>query len=952
MKLSKSVWSSWKEQSITQRYTSFVKPQKAELSDFIKQLTRIDETMLADAPSLEEVMTEMLPYLHNAVLIAHHASFDLSFLQRALDLCGYAPFDGPVLDTVDVLRIAFPDLSTLQLSLVSQIFEIEHEQPHRADSDAEATAKIWLHCLDKLENLPLITLQRLVHLFEQGPSSLTDLAWFLQHLCEQKMHEMDKDMIDQDQAHYFRQFFLRVSDWTEEEHPREQLNDEDHHLSETFDSFYEQLKSSFAENYKGYESRQAQEQMIHDIYVALQRGNHFMVEAGTGTGKSLGYLIPSLYYGIQTEQKIVVSTHTLNLQEQIRQRDIPLLQQLFPVPFLAAVLKGRNHYLCLRKFEHKMNNTGELTTKEDLLNGAQMMIWLTETEHGEDEELNFGNKGKEFWHSVESDADSCLNRACPWFRKCFYHRAKHRANLADLVITNHSLLFTDVKAEHRLIPSYHHLVVDEAHHFEDVAGQHLGQMVSYTKFTNALTFLYRDHKNGLLPTLQQELQLSGIEELINLSTQLFPCFERVIHIKEKWDQLTDWIFQNCLSSQDHQNAEGGQLILRIRPDKMPRNWTVALNMEDDLYLEINQLIKQMDRLLKQIREGDDGEQFQGLVTDVSGIVKDITRMRDTIRTFIQTSEDNTVYWMEASTVYKSKSLQLNCIPIDVSAILRDLFFEKKESVILTSATLTVGKSFEYAAKQLGLQDSMNSGKLMTSLLPSPFEYRKNVLVCIPRDFPKIKGGASGDEQFTNQLIDSLAETAIATKGRMLVLFTSYRMLKKVHTELKTKLASSGIELLGQGIDSSNRSKLTRRFQNGKASVLLGTSSFWEGVDIPGQALTCLVLVRLPFQPPNHPIVEAKSEYLRQQQKNPFMDYAVPQAVIRFKQGFGRLVRTSDDYGIVILYDTRVIDTNYGKHFLYSLPGPKIEHMPNHGLVSRIVEWLEQRGKMNENRENI
>lgn len=938
--------------AITARYASFVKPKQAELSDFIKQLTGIDETLLADAPSLEDVITEMLPYLKDAILIAHHASFDLSFLQRALEICGYAPYDGPVLDTIEFLRIVFPELSSLQLSMVSQTFELEHDQPHRADSDAIATAQIWLQCLEKLERLPLITLQRLVYLFDHAPTSLQDMAWFLKELCAHKEQEMALEAVDADQHRYFRQFALNVEDWTEEEHPREQLDPIDLQMTDSFDTFYTDLKQRFAAHYDKYESRQAQEHMINNIYTALHTGKHLMVEAGTGTGKSLGYLIPSLYYSVQTEQKIVVSTHTINLQEQIRQRDIPLLHELFPVPFSASVLKGRSHYLCLRKFEHKMNSTEELTTKDDILNAAQMIIWLTETEHGEDEEIHFGNKGREFWHSVASDADSCLNRVCPWFRKCFYHRAKHRANLADIVITNHSLLFTDVKAEHRLIPSYNHLVVDEAHHFEEVAGKHLGQIVSYMGLTNTLTLLYRDQQNGHLPLLQQELQLSGIDAFIDESNKLQNCYERIVKIKENWDQLTEWLYQNCLSWQENQNAEAGQLIMRIKPSHMPEKWEVAKQLEDNIYVEASQLIKQVERIVLNIKEKDEAEELQGFITDISGMVKDITRMRDTIRTFVKTSDSNTVYWLEASTTFKSKSLQMNCIPIDVSPILRDAFFEKKESVILTSATLSVGKSFDHAAEQLGLSESMESGRVMTSLLPSPFEYRKNVLVCIPRDFPKIKGGASGDEQFVTQLISSLTETAIATKGRMLVLFTSYRMLKKVHAELKTSLQEHGIDVLGQGIDSGNRSKLTRRFQSSEACVLLGTSSFWEGVDIPGQALTCLVLVRLPFQPPNHPIVEAKSEYLREQRKNPFMDYAVPQAVIRFKQGFGRLVRTSDDYGIVILYDTRVIDTRYGKHFLYSLPGPKIEHMPGDGLVPRIKEWLEQRGQMDENRENI
>jgi ATP-dependent DNA helicase DinG len=297
-----------------------------------------------------------------------------------------------------------------------------------------------------------------------------------------------------------------------------------------------------------------------------------------------------------------------------------------------------------------------------------------------------------------------------------------------------------------------------------------------------------------------------------------------------------------------------------------------------------------------------------------------------------------VYWLEANGNYRNRSLQIFAVPIDVSAQLKAYFFDKKKSVVMTSATLTVDKSFQYVIDQLGLQEAASADRLMTAMLPSPFNYREQALVLIPRDFPSVKGNV-GDEYFVNKLVQSLADTAVATKGRMLVLFTSYRMLRQVYDPLKELLADEGITVIGQGMDSGSRTKLTRRFQGQQASVLLGTSSFWEGVDIPGEALTSLAIVRLPFQPPNHPLVEAKSERLQREKKNPFMKLSVPQAVIRFKQGFGRLVRSSGDRGIVVVYDTRILESYYGKYFLYSLPGPKMEHMTLAQMVPRISEWL-------------
>jgi ATP-dependent DNA helicase DinG len=295
--------------------------------------------------------------------------------------------------------------------------------------------------------------------------------------------------------------------------------------------------------------------------------------------------------------------------------------------------------------------------------------------------------------------------------------------------------------------------------------------------------------------------------------------------------------------------------------------------------------------------------------------------------------------VEGHSQYKGRSIWIYGVPADVSGLLKEGVFDRKASVVMTSATLTIDKSFRYVTDQLGLDAAEKDGRLKTALLPSPFRYREQALVLIPRDFPAIKG-RDGDTVFLNALIDSLHEVALTVGGKMLVLFTSHKMLKTVYGPLKERLESADIQVLGQGMDGSSRSRLTQQFMKQPASVLLGTSSFWEGIDLPGDALTCLAIVRLPFQPPNHPVAEAKSEKLQAENKNPFMKLSLPQAVIRFKQGFGRLVRTATDKGIVILYDTRVIDTNYGKYFLYSLPGPKMEHLPTAAMAARVSSWLQ------------
>ncbi|GFN30689.1 hypothetical protein PCURB6_09490 [Paenibacillus curdlanolyticus] len=648
-----------------------------------------------------------------------------------------------------------------------------------------------------------------------------------------------------------------------------------------------------------------------------------------------------------SKKKIVVSTHTINLQEQLRQRDLPLLHEVSPFPFRAAIFKGRGNYICLRKFDTKVRMREYVSPNEDLMTAAQMIIWLGETETGDQEELNFGNKGAEFWETVASDADSCLNRACPWFRRCFYHRAKHEANIADIVITNHSLVFTDIQAEHRLLPSYEQLVVDEAHHLEEVAGKHLGLQLSYFSFVHPYSRLVKDSRGGgllsqLIALLHGESEASvpaWIETLDELS-------KTITAIREDWDKLFELMYalMSAQSGGQAQQTETGQSVFRIRPQEHPNGWQAISDTENNVFADLNKAVRTLEKTLTDMKEKLEDTSIVNLVTDLNGSVKDLARVRDDLREFVRANNFNTVYWIEATTQFKAKSIHLYAVPADVSEQLRMYLFEPKKSVILTSATLSVQKTFQYACEQLGLEGMEQEGRLKTVQLPSPFNYREQALVIIPRNFPQLKG-AGGDPHFIKLLVRSLTDSAIELGGRMLVLFTSYRMLRQVYDPLKEALEQHQIQVLGQGIDSSNRSKLTRRFQQQSASVLLGTSSFWEGVDIPGDALTCLAIIRLPFQPPNHPLVEAKSELLLAQKQNPFMKLSIPQAVIRFKQGFGRLVRSRKDRGIVLIYDTRVLETYYGKYFLYSLPGPKIEHMHLEQIVPRMREWLavEQEG---------
>lgn len=920
--------------NVEQQYHTLVRP-KVSIPEFITNLTGISDRDVQDAPDLDEAMTGMVPLLSDVVLVGHNVGFDYQYLRQGLEQTGYLPFTGRILDTIELLRILFPSLPSYQLGSVAHDFGIAHDRPHQADSDALATADIFRRCMEAIDDLPLLTLQGIVDVF--GDHEERDLKWLL----AEKLSERERNMASWEEEGYFphRQLMLKQDDWTDTPPPRDASADNP--LSgKSFRQFLDEVKQRMEAMLDHYEPRASQEQMFNEVMECLDEDKHLLIEAGTGTGKSLGYLLPALYHSVLHEKKVVVSTHTINLQEQLRQRDVPLLEQIVPFSFKVSILKGRSHYLCLRKFEHKISNREFVHARDDSITAAQLLVWLSRTEHGDDEELHLVHKGPEFWDSVSSDSDSCLNRSCPWFRRCFYHRSKNNANLSDIVITNHSLLFTDVMADHRLLPGYEHLVVDEAHHFEETAGKHLGTNLQYFSLIHPLTRLFKDSKSGALVVLQQRLRLSGHEKALIWAEGIDKLLQQIVDVKEQWDRLHDMLYQ-LLPSGEAGQFEGGQTVLRLPAGERPESWPEAVELEKSIHTRLSDIVRSGEKLVNEWKEADDDE-LEGVIVDISGLLKDVGQVRDDFRLFMQGSDPETVYWMEGNTQFKFKSLQMYAVPVDVSDALNRYFFEPKKSVILTSATLSVDKSFQFVQEQIGLTEAANDGRLHTVILPSPFNYREQALVVIPRDFPSVKG--SSDAVFNQTLAKSIGDVALVTRGRMLVLFTSYRMLRDVYEPLKEALSASGIQVLGQGIDSGNRSKLTRRFREQPASVLLGTSSFWEGVDIPGDALTCLAIVRLPFQPPNHPLVEAKCDRLKRQKQNPFRKYSVPQAVIRFKQGFGRLVRTAQDKGIVIVYDTRVIETSYGKHFLYSLPGPKMEHMANVQLVPRIEAWLSEHEK--------
>lgn len=911
--------------SIVERYSTLVNPG-CSISPFIENLTGITNSMVKTAPDIEDVLPDLLKFTEGATLVGHNVYFDLSFLQNALVESGYLPFSGFVLDTVEMARLLLPSQDGYRLRDLSIGLDIPLERPHRADEDAGATAEIFLQLVQKLEGLPLITIQRLLDLSRSFQSDLYQLLKVLER----------KKLLSASQEESSNSVYRQLCLFKE----KEAEGFDEQPLPGDFSAFVTSLSGEdglLAASLPGFEMRPSQLTMIQQVYTSFKEGKHLIVEAGTGTGKSLAYLIPSAFWAKESGEKIVISTHTIQLQEQLYQRDLPLLNSIFSGNLKEpALLKGRNHYLCLRKYENSLDEASE--NYDFQLSKGQILVWLTETKTGDIEEINLPSGGQFYWKQVQSDAASCLNRHCPWFSRCYYHQARRKAQNAEIIITNHSLLFTDIQAEHRILPSYGYAVVDEAHHFDDVASRHLGETLSSFQVENTFQFLLAERGGGILEELEQILRkempqtLPRIEEILSsLPLDLRQC-------RDSWREMFQ-ILNRWIGLKGREGEEIGHTLYRYKKSDLQTSMGKGLIAAAQNSLEwMAPLGKKLESLTREIQEQGDSMSLslRGAITDLNGLTQDLLEYMELLHGMLLSVDEDNVYWIELDRRGFRKGIYMNRAPLDVSVLIRNLFFEKKDSVVLTSATMSVNDSFQYTIDRMGIQDLYLENEVDTSLLPSPFNFPEQALLCVPAEIPGIKD--STEEQFVVALSRSLSHVARTTEGRMLVLFTSYSMLRNAYSILKENLSVDGFTVLGHGIDSHSRSKLTRQFRSSQKSILLGTSSFWEGVDIPGDDLSCLAIVRLPFVPPNHPLLEARTQKMKEERKNPFMHLSVPQAVIRFKQGFGRLVRTMSDRGVVLVYDRRILDTQYGKIFINSLPKTPILYKATGEMLKEIGDW--------------
>lgn len=868
------------------------------------KLTGVSAEELNNSLPLYEHRQEILNFFEDAILVGHDLSFYLSILEKNLNV----NFKHLQWDTLELARIFFPTVHHYQLSFLAEKLSLDlgdGSSLHRSETNAWLTWKLFEACRTKVMKFDL-------SFFDQAKSLLE--GWAGRGFIDEAYKEITRRFPDRQirtdlvLAPISEGIFARVQTPTAAKVP----------------CSIEWVVNSFSpggileRNLPGYESRPGQVRMAKLIAEGLTSSQHVVVEAGTGTGKSFAYLIPCLWSAIKTGKKVVVATHTIPLQEQLQKKDIPILENVLPFSFRVSVLKGKGNYCCLKKWQGCLVNSREIPRGEQRLALLSVLVWLRETLTGDFQELSKVPGLMQIWPSLSADNENCIPGKCSKAGVCFLQRARKKAEEAHLLIVNHSLLFSDLKTDYNVLPEYHQLVIDEAHQIYQTALQHLGSDLNLDNVTQIINNIYRQTGPNFYGTVKQRLR-SLAQIVPSVPWELFEKrLENVPEICHLILEQAQELFQ-LLSI-----ILGTDRTFRFVAGHANQTWWVGLNVQiENLFGRIKALGAVLESL-KNALSGEEADEVEELKYVLTSHQRELQVLMDTLIQAIDLNNPKQVTWLE-----QNLSLYLKTSPIEVSDILKEKIFSRLDAVILTSATLSISNSFVHFLRDIGLPPTT-----ITEQVDSPFDYERQMRLFVVK---KGMNHQNSDEQKAMHLSEFILEVAERMNGRTLVLFTAHKLLRETYTSLYPRLVRTGIETLAQGIHGE-RSTLLEAFKRNPRSVLLGANSFWEGIDIPGDALSCVILVKLPFWPPTLPLVEARSEFLKSQGRDPFQELLLPEAVIRFKQGFGRLIRSKGDRGVVILLDDRAIEKYYGRFFLSSLP-IQTHVRGEHKLVLRkIEEW--------------
>ena len=642
--------------------------------------------------------------------------------------------------------------------------------------------------------------------------------------------------------------------------------------------FVERVRAIFAPDgllakARNFEYRPQQQEMAAAIAQTLEEERHLVIEAGTGIGKSLAYLVPATLFALEKKKKAIISTHTINLQEQLLHKDIPIVKKILPVEFEAALMKGRQNYLCPRRLQRAVQNANELFNTTEQADLARLADWARTTTDGTLSDLPIEPDAK-VWTQVCSEAHICTAKTCGQNPRCFFQQARRRLLSADLVVINHTLLFMllgspeeqEEREEGYLFPN-DFIIFDEAHTVEQVASRQIGIGISQYGLRATIQRLYNARsKKGLFTVTRDAAGVTLAASLVEEADRFFAAVDERANFKK---------------GREYRVREADFVDDRIT----------------------GRLAALQARIIEVVRKTED-EFLKAELTELGRRIRDA---RDGIAIFLQQSAQEYVYWIER-TGKAAQNITLNAAPIDVAPVLRRMIFRDDCTTVMTSATLAVGRpDLLYFRRRIGADEAE------PLQLGSPFDFQKQMKLFVVRKMPDPR-----DESYGAALAEWVARFVGDTEGRAFVLFTSYRAMQQLADEMETFFVREKMNLLVQG-KGAPRSQLLEQFKNTPRSVLFGTDSFWMGVDVPGDALSNVIITRLPFAVPDHPLTEAKLELIQARGGDAFTEYSLPEAILKFRQGVGRLIRTKSDSGIVVILDNRIVTKTYGRAFLKALP---------------------------------
>ncbi|MBN2600970.1 MAG: DEAD/DEAH box helicase, partial [Candidatus Marinimicrobia bacterium] len=884
---------------------SFLCDPGIKISPEIEDLTGIRSDMLSGCAPFEEHLTEVLDFLGDLPLVAHNISFDLGFLKN---YCRRHPdykrfrIKNALYDTVLLSQAFYFYLHNHRLSTVSEYCGLCADGAHRAEADAFNTGNIFLKLIPKIVQYDLDTLQ-LINLVLKDTDDPN--KWLYQNAAKRLLLIRS---IGNSSA--------PAIDWVAPvniygKNIENSTNQSKKHTKNSIETFFdsEGVLSEILENYEG---RAQQVDMAYYVFEALNKGKSAVIEAGTGVGKTLAYLIPSILWQKSNSPKhsrLVIASNTKTLQEQIFFKEIPFVNDELNLQFKSVMLKGRSNYICLTRWNRFIADIGNKLHIANRSAILPIIIWLKHTKTGDIAENNGFriSQNPYIWNEICSEPGYCTTSVCQKYDGCFLGKARFHASTADVIVINHSLLLSDAASNHTVLPQYEALIIDEAHNLEKNSYNYFSSRINLLMLTSRLNILYNTKpvERGLLIDCLQ---------LMNQFKKLSKVESDIVHIKDHINDLKiaaeiffKAVYQHSVEKLYQNRGYSLKQRYKVFNAEFP-----AIKIEPQTFIyelsntisALQELILKIDNLVSDLPEG-----FDELRMQLTNNIGELEEYQSTLKTVETGNDDELIFWYEVRTNGNETGVEFACTPLDISETLFEKLLKETQTTILTSATMQIANSFDYILNRTGIS-KININNFCSVTVGSPFDY--------PKQMKFITFHRQSHDSEINSIAQLLINLATHFNKGILILFTSYSTLSAVYKIVRTEFQKNGITLLAQGVGGS-RTALLDQFRKEKASVLLGTSSFWEGIDVVGDSLEILIITKLPFPVPSEPIIEANVEKLRQAGANPFNEYYVPESVLKFRQGIGRLIRSKTDKGVVINLDDRIDKKAYGRFFKESIP---------------------------------